>query len=157
LSLSSEKLVSKFAFLYRYDKEDVALTEVLDAIHVKFPPAKLAEMNEDQAVGHMQDVLMEIRAELTGKTAETADGKSEAVETTEGGEEGGDIIVEAADNGAGGEEAVAVGETAAAAAAAGEGDEKKEKAAARPVTLSDLASLAGAAEVGRCKLNPVDP
>lgn len=47
-----------------YTRQDDALTEVLDAIHKKFPPAKLSEMDEAESVSKMRSVLVEIREEL---------------------------------------------------------------------------------------------
>ena len=47
-----------------YTRQDGALTEVLDAIHKKFPPAKLSEMDEAESVSKMRSVLVEIREEL---------------------------------------------------------------------------------------------
>ena len=54
-----------------YARQDDALTEVLDAIHKKFPPSKLAAMDEAESVAKMRSVLVEIRDELANpKTAE---------------------------------------------------------------------------------------
>lgn len=116
-----------------YDDEGVALTEVLDAVHLKFPPAKLAELSETEAVEHMQHVLKEIRAELAAvKTAE----KEAPEQATE--EEG----------------TTQTAETAAKAATATSGMSKEDDRAkdaenapptgSKTITLTDLASLAGA-------------
>ena len=53
-----------------YTRQDDALTEVLDAIHKKFPPAKLSEMDEAESVSKMRSVLVEIREELTNPKTE---------------------------------------------------------------------------------------
>ena len=53
-----------------YTRQDDALTEVLDAIHKKFPPAKLSEMDEAESVSKMRSVLVEIREELANPKAE---------------------------------------------------------------------------------------
>ena len=53
-----------------YTRQDDALTEVLDAIHKKFPPAKLSEMDEAESVSKMRSVLMEIREELANPKTE---------------------------------------------------------------------------------------
>ena len=38
---------------------------MLDAIHQKFPPDKLSEMDEAESVSKMRSVLVEIREELS--------------------------------------------------------------------------------------------
>ena len=53
-----------------YTRQDDALTEVLDAIHKKFPPAKLSEMDEAESVSKMRSVLVEIREELANPKTE---------------------------------------------------------------------------------------
>ena len=53
-----------------YTRQDDALTEVLDAIHKKFPPAKLSEMDEAESVSKMRSVLVEIREELANPKME---------------------------------------------------------------------------------------
>ena len=53
-----------------YTRQDDALTEVLDAIHKMFPPAKLSEMDEAESVSKMRSVLVEIREELANPKAE---------------------------------------------------------------------------------------
>ena len=45
----SREVVAEVKEAKGYEKQDVALTEVLDEIHKKFPPAKLAEMSEIEA------------------------------------------------------------------------------------------------------------
>jgi len=57
-----------------YAKQDQALTQVLDAIHLKFPPAKLNDMTEVESVEAMQGALLDIRAELVGAPRSDAAG-----------------------------------------------------------------------------------
>ena len=67
-----------------YTRQDDALTEVLDAIHKKFPPSKLAAMDEAESVAKMRSVLVEIRDELANpKTAEEKEAERVAVAKAE--------------------------------------------------------------------------
>lgn len=130
-----------------YEREDVALTEVLDAIHKKFPPSELAKMSEQESVAKMREVLMEIRAELGGVKME------EDAETAAGTTEVKDAEVEGADNGgskafsdAKVDDVVAVDETGEGVEKAGNANERRMAKEMKPLNVRDLASLAGAVE-----------
>ena len=67
-----------------YARQDDALTEVLDAIHKKFPPSELAAMDETESVAKMRSVLVEIRDELANpKTAEEKEAERVAAANAE--------------------------------------------------------------------------
>ena len=129
INVLMREVVGEVRAAKRIDKEADALTFVLDRIHRDFPPARLAEMDEDQSVETMRRVLATIRAEM--RDLRNEDGAAAGAAATR-------ASTDAASDGASAERET--NETNAE----GEGKRKVPgtSVGSRAVSLTDLASLA---------------
>ena len=123
INVLMREVVDEVRAAKRIEKEADALTFVLDRIHRDFPPARLAEMDEDESVETMRGVLATIREEMRElrreDDAETPDAMPDAAASD------GTLSVEEDETDD------------------GEGDRKVgTSVGSRAVSLTDLASLA---------------